>query len=100
MVSHADNERLCRVGSGAPMGNLFRRFWLRHAVDGDCRKRLSPEAPAHSRRRRRRLPRQGGRHRHYRRIARTIDSITSWISPKSLPNHSFDLQLKNSILFF
>lgn len=28
MLSHRDNERLCRVGPGTPMGNLFRRFWL------------------------------------------------------------------------
>ena len=28
MLSREDNERLCRVGPGTPMGNLFRRFWL------------------------------------------------------------------------
>jgi phenylpropionate dioxygenase-like ring-hydroxylating dioxygenase large terminal subunit len=28
MLSHDDNERLCRIGPGTPMGNLFRRFWL------------------------------------------------------------------------
>jgi nitrite reductase/ring-hydroxylating ferredoxin subunit len=28
MLSHADNERLTRVGPGTPMGNLFRRYWL------------------------------------------------------------------------
>ena len=28
MLSHEDNERLCRVGPGTPMGTLFRRFWL------------------------------------------------------------------------
>ena len=28
MLSKADNELLTRVGSGTPMGELFRRFWL------------------------------------------------------------------------
>ena len=28
MLSHADNERLTRVGPGTPMGNVFRRYWL------------------------------------------------------------------------
>jgi phthalate 4,5-dioxygenase oxygenase subunit len=28
MLSAADNELLCRVGPGTPMGNLMRRFWL------------------------------------------------------------------------
>ncbi|MBT3553628.1 MAG: Rieske 2Fe-2S domain-containing protein [Rhodospirillaceae bacterium] len=28
MLSIEDNETLCRVGPGTPMGNLFRRFWL------------------------------------------------------------------------
>ncbi len=28
MLSHADNERLTRVGPGTPMGTLFRRYWL------------------------------------------------------------------------
>src|SRR5947209_4356471 len=28
MVSLQENEFLCRVGPGAPMGELFRRFWL------------------------------------------------------------------------
>jgi phenylpropionate dioxygenase-like ring-hydroxylating dioxygenase large terminal subunit len=27
MLSNADNERLCRVGPGTPMGEVFRRFW-------------------------------------------------------------------------
>jgi len=38
MLSHEDNERLCRTGAGTPMGNLFRRFWLPAM--------LSSEAPA------------------------------------------------------
>lgn len=28
MLSNEDNEILCRVGQGTPMGELFRRFWL------------------------------------------------------------------------
>src|SRR4051812_6842708 len=28
MLSHADNEYLCRVGPGTPMGTLLRRFWM------------------------------------------------------------------------
>jgi phenylpropionate dioxygenase-like ring-hydroxylating dioxygenase large terminal subunit len=28
MLSHADNEYLCRVGPGTPMGTLMRRFWM------------------------------------------------------------------------
>jgi phenylpropionate dioxygenase-like ring-hydroxylating dioxygenase large terminal subunit len=28
MLSNADNELLCRVGPGTPMGNLMRQYWL------------------------------------------------------------------------
>lgn len=28
MLSHEDNERLVRVGSGTPMGNLMRLYWI------------------------------------------------------------------------
>jgi phthalate 4,5-dioxygenase len=28
MLTHADNELLCRVGPATPMGDYFRRFWL------------------------------------------------------------------------
>ncbi|MDB5662419.1 MAG: (2Fe-2S)-binding protein [Sphingomonas bacterium] len=28
MLSHEDNELLCRIGLGTPMGNLMRRFWM------------------------------------------------------------------------
>jgi phthalate 4,5-dioxygenase oxygenase subunit len=28
MLSHQDNEALCRVGPGTPMGNLMRQFWM------------------------------------------------------------------------
>ena len=27
MLSHEDNERLCRVGPGTPMGDMLRRYW-------------------------------------------------------------------------
>ena len=28
MLSASDNEILCRVGPGMPMGNVFREYWL------------------------------------------------------------------------
>ena len=28
MLSREDNELLCRVGPGTPMGNLMRRYWF------------------------------------------------------------------------
>lgn len=28
MLSHEDNELLCRIGPGAPMGEMMRRFWM------------------------------------------------------------------------
>jgi len=28
MLSKQDNETLCRVGPGTPMGNLMRQYWL------------------------------------------------------------------------
>ena len=28
MISQAENDRLCRIGPGTPMGTVFRRFWL------------------------------------------------------------------------
>ena len=28
MLSHEDNELLCRVGPGTPMGEVLRRYWL------------------------------------------------------------------------
>jgi phenylpropionate dioxygenase-like ring-hydroxylating dioxygenase large terminal subunit len=28
MLSYEDNELLCRVGRGTPMGTLFRQYWL------------------------------------------------------------------------
>jgi len=28
MLSHEENELICRTGPGTSMGELFRRFWL------------------------------------------------------------------------
>src|SRR5260370_24141683 len=28
MLPHGDNERICRVSAGTPMGEVFRRYWL------------------------------------------------------------------------
>lgn len=28
MLSHEDNELLCRIGAGTPMGEMMRRFWM------------------------------------------------------------------------
>ena len=28
MLTAADNELLCRVGPGTPMGNLMRQYWM------------------------------------------------------------------------
>ena len=28
MLSNADNELLCRVGPGTPMGDVLRQYWL------------------------------------------------------------------------
>ena len=44
MLSREDNELLCRVGPGTPMGNLMRQYWVPAA--------LSSELPAAGRRRR------------------------------------------------
>lgn len=41
MLSHEDNERLCRVGPGTPMGNLFRRFWLPAMLSTE----IEPDSP-------------------------------------------------------
>ena len=27
MLTKEENERLCRIGPGTPMGELFRRYW-------------------------------------------------------------------------
>ena len=41
MLSHEDNELLCRVGPGTPMGNLLREYWFpalpsREFPEPDC----------------------------------------------------------------
>ncbi len=42
MLSPEDNERLCRVGPGTPMGNLFRRFWLPALLSSEI---AAPDSP-------------------------------------------------------
>ncbi|HEX3246124.1 MAG TPA: Rieske 2Fe-2S domain-containing protein [Chloroflexota bacterium] len=42
MLSHADNEYLCRVGPGTPMGALLRRFWMPALV---AKELPSPDCP-------------------------------------------------------
>ena len=42
MLSPQDNELLCRVGPGTPMGNLFRQYWL-PAISSD--ELPSPDCP-------------------------------------------------------
>lgn len=42
MLSRGDNERLCRVGPGTPMGNLFRRFWLPALLSSEI---AAPDCP-------------------------------------------------------
>ena len=35
MLSREDNELLCRVGPGTPMGQLLREYWLPFLKFGD-----------------------------------------------------------------
>jgi phthalate 4,5-dioxygenase oxygenase subunit len=35
MLTHAENERLCRVGPGTDMGNLMRRYWIPALLSSD-----------------------------------------------------------------
>src|SRR5919201_5426701 len=37
MLSHEDNDILCRVGPGTPMGNLLRRYWTPAALSSELR---------------------------------------------------------------
>src|ERR671937_1236938 len=37
MLSHEDNDILCRVGPGTPMGNLLRRYWTPAALSTELR---------------------------------------------------------------
>ena len=55
MMTREENDRLCRIGPGTPMGALFRRFWLPicSAIARGNRSRRGPglrlpfEAPGH-----------------------------------------------------
>ena len=42
MLSAQDNELLCRIGPGTPMGNLMRQYWI-PAVQSD--ELPSPDCP-------------------------------------------------------
>lgn len=42
MLSQEDNELLCRVGPGTPMGKLLRRFWLPALLSSEIQK---PDGP-------------------------------------------------------
>ncbi len=42
MLSHKDNELLTRVGAGAPMGDLMRRYWIPAAFSNQIDKPDSP----------------------------------------------------------
>ena len=49
MLSQEENELICRVGPGTPMGNLFREYWLpamlsRRAARARQRSRARPDA--------------------------------------------------------
>ena len=65
MLSMEDNELMCRVGPGTPMGNLLRQYWLPACSPRSCRAGRPAAARAAARRGLRdRLPRQqraGGR---------------------------------------
>jgi len=41
MLSVADNELMCRVGPGTPMGNLLREYWIPAMTPDD----LTPDGP-------------------------------------------------------
>src|SRR6476661_6228953 len=42
MLSTAENDFLCRVGAGTPMGDLFRQYWLPALRSDELR---SPDCP-------------------------------------------------------
>ena len=45
MLTREENELLCRVGPGTPMGTMLRRYWIpAHALRGAPRARLRPQA--------------------------------------------------------
>ena len=41
MLSREDNELLCRVGPGTPMGDLLRQYWMPALVSTSCRRRTA-----------------------------------------------------------
>ena len=50
MLSREENELLTRVHPGAPMGRLFRRYWIPALLSENSRSRLPSRARATSRR--------------------------------------------------
>ena len=47
MLKHEDNEKICRVGPGTPMGDLMRRYWQPAALSSELpetRRRADPRA--------------------------------------------------------
>ena len=68
MLTHEENDLLCRVEGDAPMGQLMRRHWQPACLSEEvarARRRAGARAPA------RRGPRRVPRHRRPRRRART-----------------------------
>jgi phthalate 4,5-dioxygenase len=58
MLSKEDNELLCRVGPGTPMGELMRQYWIPAARSDEL---PAPDAPPlRVRRERLRSPPAGG----------------------------------------
>jgi hypothetical protein len=58
MLSKEDNELLCRVGPGTPMGELMRQYWIPAARSDEL---PAPDAlPLRVRRERLRSPLAGG----------------------------------------
>ena len=45
MLTHEENELLCRVGPATPMGKLVRRFWIPASSSADVAGPPSPENP-------------------------------------------------------
>jgi phthalate 4,5-dioxygenase oxygenase subunit len=45
MLSRKDNDYLCRIGPGTPMGNVLRRFWTPVCLAADIPQRDGPPRP-------------------------------------------------------
>ena len=43
MLNQIENQRMCRVGSGEPMGQLLRRHWLPFMVAADLKAGGDPQ---------------------------------------------------------